>query len=157
MKLGTLGAFVLLLCNTLAAQSYFQGYSEEVSGKRFGYHSPIPEVNTSLLLRGQSDYDPISWKTEVVPKNYKQEYVSFIWLFGMDVTSEPVVFNLSVNNEKYLSFSSSRTSDLGIKKINGKDSASLTFNVTMLDKYEDQMGFAILRILQRPKITMPGL
>ena len=149
MKLGTLGAFVLLLCNTLAAQSYFQGYSEEVSGKRFGYHSPIPEVNTSLLLRGQSDYDPISWKTEVVPKNYKQEYVSFIWLFGMDVTSEPVVFNLSVNNEKYLSFSSSRTSDLGIKKINGKDSASLTFNVTMLDKYEDQMGFAILRIPTR--------
>ena len=55
-------------------QSYFQGYTEEVSGKRFGYHSPFPEVNTSLLIRGEEDYAAIEWKTETVPKNYANKF-----------------------------------------------------------------------------------
>ena len=44
-------------------QDYFQGYVEEVQGKRFGYHSPFPDVNTSLILRGEEDYTYIEWKT----------------------------------------------------------------------------------------------
>ena len=37
-------------------------------------------------------------------------------------------------------------SETGIKTIKGDDGAELSFNVTMLDKYEDQMGFIILRL-----------
>ncbi|MCK5136397.1 MAG: hypothetical protein KAR19_11465 [Bacteroidales bacterium] len=127
-------------------QTFFQGYVEEVSGKRFGYHSPFPNVNTSLLLRGQADYAPIGWKTEVIPKSYGERYITFIWLFGMDVTSNPVNFHLSVNDKQLFSFSSPGTSKLGITTLRGEDGAELSFNVTMLDKHEDQMGFAILKL-----------
>lgn len=127
-------------------QDYYQGYTEKVNGKRFGYHSPFPDVNTSLLLRGHADYDFIEWKTEAVPKNYSDEYVTFMWLFAMDVNSNPASFQLSVNGIQWFSFSNSRTGDLGIREFQGKDGAEFNLNVTMLDKYEDQMGFAVLKL-----------
>ncbi len=129
-----------------ASDKYFQGYVNEVSGKRFGYHSPFPDVNTSLLLRGQADYAPIVWETEVVPETYDAEYVNFIWVFGRDVDSNPVTFNLYVNDLHWFSFESSKTSTTGFQEIPGRDGSRLIFNVTMLDKYEDQMGFAILKL-----------
>lgn len=127
-------------------QNYLQGYAGDVGGKNFGYHSPLPGVTNSLLLRGQADYNPIEWLTETVPVNYFGEFISFIWLFGMDVTSDPVDFQLSINDKTWFTFTSSKTSDLGTRLINGEDGAEFTLNVTMLDKYADQMGFAILKI-----------
>ncbi|MCB0751889.1 MAG: hypothetical protein KDC52_10475, partial [Ignavibacteriae bacterium] len=53
---------------------YFLGYENEVSGTRFGYHSPLPDVNTSLLIRGREDYAPIVWQTEVIPFNYGEKF-----------------------------------------------------------------------------------
>jgi glycosyl hydrolase family 38 len=141
---------LLMVSSTVFGQNnkqvYFQGYAEEINGKRFGYHSPFPNVNTSLILRGQSDYAYLEWKTEIVPINYSNEYITYIWLFGMDVTSNPVTFDLNVNDAECVTFSSSSTSELGVKTFQGKNGAELSLNVTLLDKYEDQMGFAILRL-----------
>ena len=150
MKQNFLIALFIILASITYGQNnkrgYFQGYVEEVSGKRFGYHSPIPDVNTSLLIRGQEDYSSIKWKSESVPENYPRNYVTFIWLYGMDVSSNPSTFKLSVNDKEWFSFSNSKTSNIGIRKFQGEDGAELTFNVTMLDKYEDHMGFAILKL-----------
>lgn len=125
---------------------YYQGYVKETGGKRFGYHSPIPDVNTSLLSRGLADYDPIEWETEIVPKSYKKDFVTFIWVFGMDVTATPVKFNLFVNDKKWFSFENSKISKIGLQNIAGTNGSELSFNVTMLDKYEDQMGFITLKL-----------
>lgn len=146
MKTKLLTGILILIGYLATGQTYFQAFEEEVNGTRFGYHSLFPDVNTSLLLRGQQDYPAIEWKTEAVPKSYADKYVRFIWVFGMDVTSDPVDFNLSVNDKPWFVFSSSKTSDLGPKTITRKDGAELILNVTMLDKYEDQMGFAILKL-----------
>ncbi len=125
---------------------YFQGYSEDISGTRFGYHSPLPRVNTSLLIRGREDYIPIVWKSEKVPENYEGDFVHFIWLFGMDVVSDPATFHLDVNGRRWFTFCNSRVSETGPIIYKGEQEAELIFNVTMLDKYEDQMGFAILKL-----------
>jgi len=136
--------------NFAAAQSgsekYFQGYKEEVSGKRFGYHSPLPDVNTCLLLRGRSDYSPLEWKTGVIPENYPDNFVTVMWIFGMDVTSDPVEFDLAVNGLHILSFKNSRRSGIGERIVKGDKGSELTLNITMVDKYKDQMGFAVLKI-----------
>jgi alpha-mannosidase len=130
-------------------EAYFQGYAQEISGKRFGYHSPLPDVNTSLLLRGQADYAPLEWETETIPANYDQKEISFIWLFGMDVSSSPADIHLSVNDQTLVVFSNSKTSTLGVLSYKGKEESELKLNVTMLDKYQDQMGIAILTIPTR--------
>ncbi len=138
---------LLALSYSLQAQEvFFQGYAEDVSGKQFGYHSPLPDVESSLLVRGHKDYDPIVWKTEVVPKNYRGKYVSFVWAYGMDVTSNPAEFKLSVNGKEWFVFNNSRTSDPGIKTLNGAGGAELKFNTTMLDVHKDQMGFMTLKL-----------
>jgi len=61
------------------AAAYIKGYAEEISGKRFTYHSPFPEVNEALIIWGRADFEPIRWLTEVVPESHSGEYVSFIW------------------------------------------------------------------------------
>ncbi len=143
---------VLLLIFTISVSGqieevpYIQGYDQEVSGSRFTYHSPFPDVSKSLLLRGQQDYEALEWKTEVIPSDYSEEFIKFIWVFGMDVTLDPVTFVLSVNGIQCLTFHSSQTSSLGISKFKGNGGEELKLNVTMLDKYKDQMGFAILKL-----------
>ncbi len=136
-------------------RNYLQGYSKEIDGKRFGYHSPIPSVNTSLLVRGQDDYKKIIWETEKVPEKSEGNYLQFIWLFGMDVVQDPVTFHLEVNNEKYIQFSSSKLSTTGQRVFMGENGSELLLNVTMLDKYKDQMGFAILKV--PTSIANPGM
>ncbi|MEN8126156.1 MAG: hypothetical protein ABFR32_13635, partial [Bacteroidota bacterium] len=125
---------------------YYQGFDQEIGGTNFGYHSPIPDINTSLILRGKKEYDPISWKTEAVPQNYKGKYITFIWAFAMDVTSDPSTFKLNVNGKKYFSFENSKTSETGIRRFEGKKGAELILDTYMIDKYNDQMGFALLKL-----------
>jgi len=149
MKVLSLLAFLIFSGFSIYAQNanqYIQGYESEVSGKRFGYHSPIPGVTASLISRGSAEYPPIVWETAKVPKNHKDRFVTFIWVFGMDVITTPVNFDLSVNNEKLLTFSSSRKSETGLRTFDGIEGSSLTFNSTMLDQHNDQMGFAILKV-----------
>ena len=145
-----LGITLLLLSfsahGQISQDKYFQGYEKEISGLRFGYHSPLPDVKNSLLIRGQENYDPIVWEAETIPKNYKESYVTYLWMFGMDVTPNPANFHLSVNDVPYISFSSSKKSSIGPIAYKGKNNSELILNVTMLDNANDQMGFAILKI-----------
>ncbi|NPD48147.1 glycoside hydrolase family 38 C-terminal domain-containing protein [Lentimicrobium sp. S6] len=138
------------LINTIGAQEsnikYLQGFQKESSGKRFTYHSPIPNIKAALLLRGQADYKPIIWETESIPEKYTEDYVYFLLAFGRDVTGKPVQFYLSVNNKRYFSFQSDRTSETEIQKVQGINGSELVFNITMLDKFKDQMGFMSLKI-----------
>jgi len=141
---------ILMAPGFITAQSddaeYFMGYAEEISGKRFTYHSPFPDVSAALIMRGRADFEPIRWLTEVVPASYKEDFVSFIWIYSMDTDPEPVPFILSVDGKEWFRFSSPLRSEIGTWSIEGKEGAELKFNVTMLDKFEDEMGFAILKL-----------
>ena len=65
---------LLVWSTALAGQNnYLQGFEKEISGLSFGYHSALPDVNVSLLMRGRSDYEAISWMTEIVPEDYNRE------------------------------------------------------------------------------------
>jgi len=128
------------------ASEYFNGYAKEIGGKRFTYHSPFPDVTAALIMRGRADFEPIRWLTETVPASYKGEFISFIWVYSMDTDPEPVPFILSVDGNEWFRFSSPMKSEIGTRSIQGKEGAELKFNVTMLDKFEDEMGFAILKL-----------
>ncbi len=127
-------------------QGYFQGFAKEISGKRFTYQSPIPTITASLLVRGNADYESIVWETEKIPNDYQGDFVNFMIVFGRDVVGKPAKFHLFVNDKEYFSFESDRKSKTGIQSVEGKDGAQLIFNITMLDKYKDQMGFATIKL-----------
>ncbi len=139
--------FLLSLSNAQVSQSiYFQGYEKTIHGFTFNYHSPLPEVNSSLLVRARNDFHPIEWETETISEDYERDFASFVWMYGMDTDAKSYDFDLFVNGEKYLTFSNPASNEKSEWSIKGKNGAKLTFNVTLIDKYKDQMGFATLKL-----------
>lgn len=143
---------LLLAClnmTVLAQEDFFQGYQKEVSGAKFTYHSPLNSIEPSLIVRADKSYKPIVWQTEVVPADYKEKTVSFIWLYGIDVLKESQKFDVFVNGQKFFTITSPVNNEKESWSIFGKDGAELMFNRTMIDKHKDQMGFAILKLPTR--------
>lgn len=126
--------------------NYLIGYQNEVSGNKFTYHSPFSNTEKSLLSRANKDFEPIVWETQVVPANYAGDQVSFVWLYGIDVTPTPQAFDIYVNDIQLGTFHSPITNDIPIWSMKGALGSELTFNKTMIDKHGDQMGFAVLTV-----------
>ncbi len=127
-----------------AQHQYLQGYEETIAGTNFTYHSPLPDVDASLLVRARADYEPISWRTEKIPQSWKGERVQFIWVYGIDVSANTVAFDLLINGEKWLTFTNPATNEAEEMSFQGKHASTLTLRKNMVDKHKDQMGFAVL-------------
>ncbi len=135
-------------CMVINAQDeYFIGFKKAIGGTNFTYHSPYSHNDPSLLSRANKDFEPIIWETEEVPNDFNDASISFIWLYGTDVLPESQNFDLFVNDNYLLSFSNPTYNNPdGIYEIEGIAGSKLTFNRSMIDKHEDQMGYAILTL-----------
>ncbi|MEI7983272.1 MAG: hypothetical protein WCI71_16605, partial [Bacteroidota bacterium] len=125
---------------------FFRGYEKSVRGGGFQYHSPQPDVNSSLLVRSLDSTQYIEWESQVVPHVRTIEASCFIWLFGIDANNDSHAFRLFVNGKYCLAFSNPLVSELKPWIVTGESGASITFRTTMLDKYSDPMGYAILTL-----------
>ncbi len=141
--------FITILLNLVVVGQdvkFYQGFDESISGFNFNYHTPLKDYGDCLLSRAQADYQPIIWKTEKAPIVYNHQNITFLWAYGMDVTSDSRNFDLYVNGEKYFTISNPLSNDLKEWNVEGKNGAILKFNVTKIDKYKDQMGFVSLTL-----------
>ena len=82
----------------------------------------------------------------MVPTDFKGESVSFVWLYGIDVTPTPQAFDLYMNDVKLGTFYSPLTNEITTWSMMGAMGTKLTFNKTMIDKHGDQMGFAVFTV-----------
>ncbi len=147
-------SLILLLASTslLAAEqntwpvSFFKGWDRSVRGGGFGYHSPEPDVRTSMLLRSEDSLQFIEWETEKLPLELTSETVRLVWIFGMDANPDSHSYKLFLNGKYCLEFSNPVVSEKKTWTVNGSGGASLTFLTTMLDKYDDPMGYAFLTL-----------
>ena len=142
---------ILLLTSGLAFTSYSQsdyliGFTKRIAGKNFVYHSIGSNNTKSMLVRANKHYEPIEWETEVVPENYKQKTVSFIWEYGIDVRPATQKFDLYVNDQKVLQFASPSSNDQMLWKVKGENGIELSFKQAMVDRHGDQMGYAVLTL-----------
>ena len=74
-------AIFLLTMNGLSAQSFItaddhrvNGYANKISGLDFEYHSCIPGLHESMLLRATNGKDFMEWETDPVPLGISQKY-----------------------------------------------------------------------------------
>jgi alpha-mannosidase len=125
---------------------FFKGYTRSVTTGKFSYHSPQPDVTTSLLLRSIDSASFISWETEAIPTDFNQPSAAFIWMFGIDANPESHHYRLYVNGSYCLSFANPVLSELKSWEVTGIDGSMLTFLTTMLDKYDDPMGYAVFEL-----------
>ncbi|MEI6457151.1 MAG: glycoside hydrolase family 38 C-terminal domain-containing protein, partial [bacterium] len=86
------------------------------------------------------------WETETVPSNEKSQELHFIWIFGIDANPTGHEYKLFVNGNYCLTFSNPVTSSMKPWTVIGEGGASLLFRTTILDKYDDPMGYAVLTL-----------
>lgn len=122
------------------------GYQSALAGEVLVYHSPQPDVGTSLLVRSLDSRRFIQWQTAPVPEQEKSPFVSFVWMFGIDVNSDSHPFVLAVNDRVSFRFENPLSTEPRTWKVKGGDGAELVFRATMVDRHGDLMGYASLKL-----------
>ena len=148
MKTFILGLCLTLTFSTLFAQNdnYFQGFSRKINGTEFTYQSPIPQVKSSMIIRGQQSFSPLEWESENVKFTKNDDFVNLMWIFSLDVTSNPASFQLHVNGEPWINFENPVNQSKDIIEFEGKMGSRLNFRATLWDNHGDMMGFATLKL-----------
>ncbi|MCX6306090.1 MAG: hypothetical protein NT040_14100 [Bacteroidetes bacterium] len=128
------------------AELFFKGYAKSIKGGGFEYHSPQPGITSSLLIRSIDSVQYIEWETDVLPGSYAVQTVNLVWMFGIDANADSHSFKLYVNGKYCLSFANPPVSEIKPWRVGGIGGSSLLFKTTMLDKYGDPMGYAVLSL-----------
>jgi len=130
----------------ISQETHIPGYSARISGNELSYHSPLPEVNSSLLVRSNPDFYSVEWLTDTIPAGLGDDKVSFLWMFGIDVNIDSHPFDLYLDGRYLLTFTNPEMPGVKSWNVEGKEGSRLGFLATMVDKYGDYMGFATLRV-----------
>jgi alpha-mannosidase len=140
----------LFLFGCMNAQSFItpddyliNGYSKKIAGLDYDYHSCIPGLRESLLLRATSGKDFIEWETETVATKINKKYAAFIWVAAIGSSPGKARMDLSIDGKNnYVFYTDGRKS----WDVKGADGSILSFNSIMVDQHGDNHGYMILRI-----------
>jgi len=150
-----LNTLIVLLCAflssiTLEAQSYFtpddhliNGYTTKITGLDFEYHSCIPGLRQSILVRATNGKDLMEWETDPVPGKISCKYATFIWIAAIGSGPGKARMDLSVNGIQSFSF---YTDTRPAWDIEGPDGSLLSFRSIMIDQHGDHHGYMIMRL-----------
>jgi alpha-mannosidase len=132
-----------------AADHYVGGYHQSVDGETIHYHSPDPDADSALLVRGQNVAPSISWETEPMPDEHS-DFTQFIWLAGIECAGftgevESHNFAFLINGQRWFTFRNAKDDTAKNWTITGKDGSELTFNAAMTDKAGDLFGYMALK------------
>ena len=149
--LHTIFSFILLFFSSYSyaqvelpgEKSFFRGFSEKISGTDFNYHSSIPGVDESMLVRAINGKQSMLWKTDVVPEDYSEKEALFVWLAGMGCNLGNVKMILEINDKYKLPFYTTRKENWDVSEKNG---ISLSYVNNLTDGAGDNFGFMFLRI-----------
>jgi hypothetical protein len=152
MKKTVLLILVIFYCSAflLKAQSFISpddelvnGYSGKISGTDYEYHSCIPDLRQSIIIRAESGNDFMEWVTDAPLLRDKKKYAAFIWVTAIGSSPGNARMDLMTDlNHKFSFNTDGRTS----WTIDSDDGSSLSFNSIMTDQYGDHHGYMVLRI-----------
>ena len=145
----------LLAGSALAVDPTLPGYVSRSAGEILRYHSPDPDVTDGLIVRSLDSDRLIAWKTAAVPEDFHGEHARFVWMFGLDVDAGGRRFDLHVNGEPWFEIRSPPDAEVRDWTIEGPQGSTLRLRATMIDRFADLMGYAILRV-PRALLT-PGM
>jgi len=133
-----------------SADRYVSGYHSSVQGQTIDYHSPDPDADSALLVRGQSVAPSISWETDPMP-DAPSDFSQFIWLAGIECAGftgevESHNFDFLINGQRWFTFRNAKDDTAKNWKVTGKDGSELVFNSAMTDKAGDLFGYMVLKV-----------
>jgi hypothetical protein len=125
---------------------YLQGYAKDIKGGGFSYHTLNPLINEAMLIRANKLMNRIEWESEIVPADYKDETVTFIWLFNISRENLERDFHLTAGNKFKFDFHNQLGRKTGTWSIKGINNSLLIFKGIQLDRNDDLMGIAVLEL-----------
>src|SRR5512143_2712680 len=63
-----------------AGDELVNGYSSRISGTDYEYHSCIPGLRQSIIIRADSGKDSMVWETAAPHLKANRKYAAFIWV-----------------------------------------------------------------------------
>ena len=127
-------------------EAWIPGFGRRIAGEILSYHSPQPDIDRSLLVRSLDSERSIAWETAPVPRDHEGEWATFVWAFGIDANVERHTFELRIAGETWFHFRTPLNADVTDWVVTGRDGAELRFRATMIDRFDDLMGYAVVRL-----------
>jgi len=135
---------------TAGAQSFLtpdddlvNGYSRKIAGLDFEYHSCIPGLRQSLLIRADSGKDILEWETGAPASGNRKKYTAFIWVAAIGSSPGTAAMTLTTSeNQEFVFY----TDGIASWSMPSTDGSSLSFNSIMTDQFGDHHGYMILRL-----------
>ncbi len=88
------------------------GYSGKISGTDFEYHSCIPGLRQSIIIRAESAKDFMEWETDAPYLREKKKYAAFIWVAAIGSSPGNAGMQLSTDLNHRFSFNTDGQSSL---------------------------------------------
>lgn len=144
-------AFLLIsFAGAAAGQSFFtdddhlvNGFTRKVTGQDFEYHSCIPGLRSSILIRATNGKDFMEWETAAVPEGVSRKYATFVWIAALGSSPGTARMDLAIDGMPSFSF---LTDGRGSWDLPGADGSMLSFRSVMTDQFGDRHGYMILRL-----------
>lgn len=140
-------------------QDVINGYAKDIEGEVLSYFSVFPEhATTALLTRCTDGKKAIAWETAEVPFSEREstQYYYFSWIAAHNSTTSggDRSFDLFINEQLALTFTTHHDTKPGSWSADGADSTKLVFEFSKADRHGDAHGFAHLRVPR--KYITPG-
>ena len=149
-KLNLILGILIFSIELLRSQSFISsddflinGYAKKISGLDFEYHSCIPGLRESFLVRALNGKDFVEWETEKIPSGIKQKYATITWVAA--IGSSPGKARMDLNAGDNLNFEF-YTDGRRSWEIPGADGSNLSFHSIMVDVNGDNHGYMVLRV-----------
>lgn len=133
----------------LGKVDWINGYDHETEGENIRYYSAFPDyATTALLTRATDGHKTIAWQTAAVPARIKGPYVYFSWVAGHSsaTNSGDRHFDLYVDDEKLLTFTTKRGNQTPVWSFAAPDSSRIVFQQLRKDGANDSHGLMFLRL-----------
>ncbi len=120
------------------------GYENKISGTDYIYHSFIPGLNESMIIRATGGKEMMEWETETVKSiSPEMKYISFIWIAAIGSGPGKADFKLETNHGESFVFFSDGKPEWELLSNNG---SKLRFTKMWTDQYGDHHGYMQLKI-----------
>jgi alpha-mannosidase len=146
--------FLFAACRTEAppgsggdtAPPWLGGYAKTLSGEILAYHSPYPGHIPALLTRATDGTMAIEWETDPVPRGFRGESATFVWMAGLVTGDGTRRFDLVLDGTPALAFTSVEDISRREWRVSGARGVNLSFRATMADQFDDLFGFMWLEV-----------
>ena len=125
------------------SKNWLEGFNKNIGDHEFTYGSFRSDVTASIISRCKNGETTIEWETAIVPKDFQQKELGFLWMAAIDLTTEKQVFEIYFNGEKYFEINTSTKKNWQIKN---SDGSKLSFYTVETDGNGDAFGYMWLTV-----------